>query len=54
VTRLAAERRAAVRFDPAVFGQAMVAGTADDLDRFEVDVVAIDDIVEHIIKWLKP
>jgi len=54
VTRLAGERRAAVRFDPAVFGAAMVAGTVDDLDQFEVDDVAIDDIVEHIIKWLKP
>lgn len=54
VARLAAERRAAVRFDPAVFGQAMVAGTADDLDQFEVDVVAVGDIVEHIIGWLKP
>ena len=53
VARLAAERRAALRFDPAVFGQALVAGTADDLDQFEVDVVAVGDIVEHIIKWLK-
>lgn len=54
VARLAAERRAAVRFDPAVFGPAMVAGTADDLDQFEVDVVAVGDLIEHIIKWLKP
>jgi CRISPR system Cascade subunit CasC len=54
VARLADERRAAVRFDPAVLGHAMVAGTAGDLDRFEADVVAVDDIVEHIIKWLKP
>jgi CRISPR system Cascade subunit CasC len=54
VTRLAAERRAAVRFDPAVFGPAMVAGTAENLDQFEVDVVAGGDVVEHIIKWLKP
>lgn len=54
VARLATERRAAVRFDPAVFGPAMVAGTADDLDQFEVEVVAVGDIVEHIIGWLKP
>lgn len=54
VARLATERRAAVRFDPAVFGQAMVAGTADGLDQFEVDVVAVGDIVEHIVGWLKP
>ncbi len=54
VARLAAERRAAMRFDPAVFGQAMVAGTAGDLDAFEVDVVTAGDIIEHIIKWLKP
>ena len=53
VARLAAERRAAVQFDPAVFGQAMVAGTVDGLDQFEVDVVAVGDIVEHIIGWLK-
>jgi len=53
VARLAAERRAAVQFDPAVFGHAMVAGTVDDLDAFNVDVVALGDIIEHIIKWLK-
>jgi hypothetical protein len=53
VARLATERRAAVRFDPAVFGQAMVAGTCDDLDQFEVDVVTVENIVEHVIGWLK-
>ena len=54
VARLAAERRAALRFDPAVFGSAMVAGTADGLNQFGVDIVTVDDIVEHIIRWLKP
>ena len=53
VARLAAERRAAVQFDPAVFGHAVVAGTVTDLDQFGVDVVDVGDLVEHIITWLK-
>jgi CRISPR system Cascade subunit CasC len=54
VARLAEERRAAVAFDPAMFGQALVAGTVEGLNQFEVDVVSLDGVVEHIIKWLKP
>lgn len=51
VARLAAERRAAVAFDPAVFGRALVAGTVAGLDEFEVDVVDVGDLVEHIVLW---